>query len=144
MPPFKTTYRVSWVDTDAAQVVHFSNYFRIFERAEEEMFAKLGLSFDEVRRKFDIWLPRVEALCKFKAPARFGDTLEVYLTVAEIMDKAVKYTFQIVNQKSEQEVAEGYVVIVVADRKSGHATSIPEELAKKLETYKMPEPPQRR
>jgi len=138
MPSFKTTYRVSWVDTDAAQVVHFSNYFRIFEKAEEEMFAKLGFSFDEVRKKFDIWLPRVEAFCKFKAPARFGDTLEVNLTVQQIMDKAVRYTFEITNQKTEQVIAEGYVVIVVADKKSGHAISIPKELVKKLETYKMP------
>ena len=32
---FKTYIRVSWTDTDAAQVVHFSNYFRFFEKAEE-------------------------------------------------------------------------------------------------------------
>jgi acyl-CoA thioester hydrolase len=138
MPPFKTTYHVSWVDTDAAQVVHFSNYFRIFEKAEEEMYTQLGLSFDEIRQKYNFWLPRVEALCRFKAPARFGDTLEVSLTVEEIMDKAVKYSFTIINEKSEQLAAEGYVVVVVADKTSGHAVNIPKELIEKLETYKKP------
>lgn len=138
MPSFKTTYHVSWVDTDAAQVVHFSNYFRIFERAEEEMYAQLGLSFDKIRQKYDFWLPRVEALCKFEAPAKFGDTLEVKLTVEEIMDKAIKYCFTIINKKSEQLVAEGYVVVVVADKKLGHAVNIPIELVEKLEIYKKP------
>jgi len=136
MPPFKTTYRVSWVDTDAAQVVHFSNYFRIVERAEEEMYTQLGLSFNEIRQKYNFWLPRAEALCKFKAPAKFGDMLEVNLTIGEIMDKAVKYGFTIVNKKSEQLIAEGYVVIVVADKKSGHAINMPKELTEKLETYR--------
>jgi acyl-CoA thioester hydrolase len=136
MPPFKTTYRVSWVDTDAAQVVHFSNYFRIFEKTEEEMYTQLGLSFNEIRRKYNFWLPRVETFCRFKAPAKFGDILEVSLTIEEIMDKAVKYGFTIINKISEQMVAEGYVVIVVADKKLGHAVSIPKELAEKLETYK--------
>lgn len=138
MPPFKTVYRVSWVDTDAAQVVHFSNYFRIFERAEEEMYTRLGLSFNEIRKKYNFWLPRVEVLCKFKMPARFGEELEVYLTVEEIMEKAVKYGFTVRNKQSEQLVAEGYIVIVAADMKLGHAVNIPKELAKKLETYKNP------
>jgi len=136
MPPFKTTYDVSWVDTDAAQVVHFSNYFRIFEKAEEEMYTQLGLSFDEIRQKYDIWLPRVEALCKFKAPAKYGDTLEVSLTVEEVKDKAVRYGFTIFNKKSERLIAEGYVVVVVADKKFGHAINIPKELVQRLETYK--------
>lgn len=136
MPSFKTTYHVNWVDTDAAQVVHFSNYFRIFEKAEEEMYTQLGLSFDEIRQKYSFWLPRVEALCRFKAPAKFGDTLEVNLTVEEVMDKAVKYGFTIVNKKSEQLVAEGYVVVVAANKKLGHAVDIPKEVIEKLEIYK--------
>jgi acyl-CoA thioester hydrolase len=138
MPPFKTTYRVSWVDTDAAQVVHFSNYFRIVERAEEEMYTQLGISFDEIRQKYNFWLPRAEAQCKFRAPAKYGDTLETNLTIAEIMSKAVKYDFTIISKKTQQLVAEGYIVIVIADRKSGHAVNIPKELTQKLETYKKP------
>jgi acyl-CoA thioester hydrolase len=138
MPPFKTSYRVSWVDTDAAQVLHFSNYFRIFEKAEEEMYTQLGLSFDEIRQRYNFWLPRVEALCRFKAPAKFSDVLEVSLTVQEIMDKAVKYGFTMINKKSAQLIAEGYVVVVVADKKSGHAVNIPKELVEKLEAYKKP------
>jgi acyl-CoA thioester hydrolase len=138
MPPFKTTYRVSWVDTDAAGVVHFSNYFRIFARAEEEMYMQLGVAFDEIRQKYNFWLPRVEALCKFKAPARFGDVLEVNLAVEEIMDRALKYSFMIVNKKSEQLIAEGHVVVVVTDKNFGHAVSVPEELIEKLKTYKKP------
>jgi acyl-CoA thioester hydrolase len=138
MPPFTTTYRVSWVDTDAAQVVHFSNYFRIFERTEEEMYSQLGLSFIEIRQKYNFWLPRVEAFCKFRASAKFGDLLQIDLIIEEIMEKAVKYGFVVHNKTSGQLAAEGYVVIVVADRKLGHAVNIPKELIEKLETYKKP------
>ena len=44
MAVFKTIYRVSWSDIDGAQVVHHSNYFRLFERAEEDFYQHLGLS----------------------------------------------------------------------------------------------------
>jgi len=136
MPPFKTTYRISWVDTDAAQVVHFSNYFRFFERAEEEMYQQLGFTFNDIRKKYDFWFPRVEALCRFKAPSKFGDVLEVSLTVEEISDKAVRYDFGMINKASGQLVAEGHVVVVVADKKLGKAVKIPKELVEKLAVYR--------
>ena len=132
MPPFKTTYRVSWVDTDAAQVVHFSNYFRFFERAEEEMYQQLGFTFDDIIRKYDLWFPRVEAFCKFRAPSKYGDVLEITVFVADIMEKAVKYRFAAVNKVSGQLVAEGYMVVVVADKKLGKAVNLPRELMEKL------------
>jgi acyl-CoA thioester hydrolase len=136
MPPFKTIYRVSWADTDAAEVVHFSNYFRIFERAEEEMYQQIGFSFNDVIRKYNLWLPRVEAFCKFKTPARFGDVLEVSLTVEEIGEKSVKYVFSIIKKENLQMIAEGYVILVVADKKLGKAVNIPKDIAGKLERFK--------
>lgn len=115
--------------------MHFSNYFRIFEKAEEEMYTKLGLSFIEIRKKYNFWLPRVEAFCKYKSPAAFNDVLLVSLTVEEIMDKAVKYGFNVSNSATQQLIAEGYVVAVVADKTLGHAVSIPKEFVEKLKTF---------
>ena len=48
MPSFKTSFRVSWVDTDAAGIVHFSNYFKYFEKAEEELYRILNFNFESV------------------------------------------------------------------------------------------------
>ena len=62
---FKTSFRVSWADTDAAQVVHFSNYFRFFEKTEEEFYRHLGFTFTDAEDK-GLWFPRVEAFCQFK------------------------------------------------------------------------------
>ncbi|MEM2281872.1 MAG: acyl-CoA thioesterase, partial [Candidatus Bathyarchaeia archaeon] len=69
MQSFKALYRVSWVDTDAAQIVHFSNFFRFFERAEEEFYEQMGLT--EWLGVKDLILPRGEAFCQYKKPARF-------------------------------------------------------------------------
>lgn len=100
------------------------------------MFRQLGLSFDEIRRKYNFWLPRVEASCKFKAPAKFGDLLHVSLAVEEVMEKAVKYDFAVADSVSKQVVAQGYVVVVMADKMLGHAVSIPKELLEKLNVYR--------
>ncbi|MFQ6068134.1 MAG: acyl-CoA thioesterase [Candidatus Bathyarchaeia archaeon] len=135
MAVFKTTYRVTWSDTDAAQVVHHSNYFRLFERAEEELYEHLGLSFNYIIER-GVWLPRIEVFCRYKTPSRFGDILEISLSVKEVREKAVKYGFIIKKKGTDILVAEGYVVAVAANKEIGKAINIPSEIIEKLKAFK--------
>lgn len=130
---FKTLYRVSWVDTDAAQIVHFSNFFRFFERAEEEFYTKLGLIGWLGDR--EIIMPRVEAFCQYKKPAKFNDLLEIELAVEELKEKAVKYGFKIYNKETSDLLASGYIVAVAVDRGTLKATQIPKEVREKLKAF---------
>ena len=132
---FKTSFRVSWAETDAAQVVHFSNYFRFFERAEEEFYRHLGFSFTDYKLTPGLWFPRVEVLCQYKKPARFNDTVEVELSIEELREKSVKYDFKILNKESAALLANGYIVIVAADKQTWKATQIPSEIVEKLKPY---------
>jgi acyl-CoA thioester hydrolase len=136
MPPavFKTSFRVTWADTDAAQVVHFSNFFRFFEKAEEEFYRHLGFTFKDVHNR-GLWFPRVEAFCEYKKPARFNDLLEVELAIENLGEKSIKYGFKIFNKESDVLVANGYMVVVTADKGTGKATQIPKEIVEKLEAF---------
>ena len=131
---FKTSFRVTWVDTDAAQVVHYSNYFRFFERAEEEFYRYLGFTFDNATKK-GLWLPRVEAFCQFKKPARFNDVIEVELTIEELRKKSVKFNFKITNKETASLLAIGHLVIVAADKQTEKATLIPQDMLEKLKPF---------
>lgn len=131
---FKTSFRVVWADTDAAQVVHYSNYFRFFERAEEEFYRQLGFSFTDTAKK-GLWFPRVEAFCQYKQPARFNDLLEVEVTVGFLKEKSFRLDFRIINKETSVMLAAGYVVIVVADKQNGKATCIPREIVEKLKPF---------
>ncbi len=113
MNDFRIQLRVTWVETDAAQVVHFTNYFRYFERAEEEFYNKLGLDFLSLS-KYNVWLPRVEAHCKYLSPCRFNDLIEVSLRIDKIREKSIHYGFTINNLTTGKKSAEGYVVAVAA------------------------------
>jgi len=136
MPYFSTKIRVSWVDTDAAKVVHFSNYFRFFEKAEEEFYRSLGLNFDAIAEKFGLILPRVEAFCRYMAPSRFNDLLEIRLSIKELGRKSIKYGFTVYNESNGKQVAEGYVVIVATDKKIERTLELPKELIEKLVPFK--------
>ena len=131
---FKTSFRVAWADTDAAQVVHFSNYFRFFERTEEEFYRNLGFSFNDIAAK-GLWFPRVSTFCQYHKPARFNDLLEAELAIEELKEKSVKYGFRVFNKDSGVLLAEGYVVVVAADKQTGRATQIPREIVEKLKAF---------
>jgi YbgC/YbaW family acyl-CoA thioester hydrolase len=57
---FRIDYRVTWADTDAAGVVHFSTYFLFFEQCAEEFYRFLGFSFKDIVAQ-ELWFPRVDA-----------------------------------------------------------------------------------
>jgi acyl-CoA thioester hydrolase len=131
---FKTCFRVSWADTDAAQVVHFSNYFKFFERTEEEFYRHLGFSFTDLKDK-GLWFPRAETFCQYKKPAKFNDLLEVELVIEELKEKSIKYVFRIFDKETTILLATGYVVVVAADKKAGKSTQIPIEIVEKLKPF---------
>lgn len=114
-------------------MVYFSNFFRFFGKAEEDFYEHLGLL--ECFGAKDLILPRVEAYCQYKKPARFNDILEIELTIEDLKEKSVKYSFKIYNKKTAELVAEGYVVAVAVDRRTLKAVQIPEEIAEKLKPF---------
>ena len=131
---FNTSFRVTWVDTDAAGVVHYSNYFRFFERAEEEFYRHLGFDFTNFRER-GLWFPRVEASCQYKKPARYSDLLVIEVSVEELKEKSVKLGFKVVNEKTDDLLAFGHLVIVAADKQTGRAARIPVDIVDKLRPF---------
>ena len=54
---FKLTRRVDFSDTDMAGIMHFSNFFRFMEAAEQAFFRSLGFSIYDTRRHPGIGWP---------------------------------------------------------------------------------------
>lgn len=129
---FRIDIPVRWVDTDALGVVHYSNYFRYVEAAEEELYRSLGFTFKELNEKYKIAIPRVEAFCRYKAPARFGDILTVMLRLEEKKEKAMRYDFEIQRKSDGELLCSGYLGIVGLDLASWKATALPPDLMTKV------------
>lgn len=131
---FRIDMPVRWVDTDALRVVHYSNYFRYVEAAEEELYRSLGFTFKELNEKYKIAIPRVEAFCRYKAPARFGDIVTVILQLNEKTEKTMTYEFEIQRKSDGELLCTGYLKIVGLDLVSWKATTLPADLIAKVAT----------
>ncbi len=130
---FSIEFRVPWVDTDAAGVVHFSNYFRYCERAEEEFLESLGLRYtDQGWGDSDIWYPRVHAECDYRYPLWYGDRARVEIVSVTPGRRSLEYRFLIKNLTRDRLSAECRVVVVSASKSRSEAVELPRILLEKL------------
>jgi acyl-CoA thioester hydrolase len=87
---FRLTRRVNFYETDQAGIVHFSNYFRYMEEAEHAMWCAGGMSIAE--RDATVGWPRVSVSFDYFRPLRFEEEFEVWIRVAEIAEKRIRYS----------------------------------------------------
>jgi YbgC/YbaW family acyl-CoA thioester hydrolase len=107
---FRTTRRVEFADTDMAGIVHFANFFRYMEAAEQAFLRSRDLSVAMEWQGAHIGFPRVSASCDFQRPVRFEDVMDILVESPTMGRKSVTHT--IVFQHRGQEVARGRITAV--------------------------------
>lgn len=115
MKVFSTRARARYADTDASGIVYYASYFLYFETGRVEMFRELGLPYD-------YRLPIVETACRYRAPARFDDLLEIRSFVAEIRSKGFRIGHEVHRVKDDgtlELLVDGHTAMVTVgeDRK---------------------------
>lgn len=86
--------RVEFADTDMAGMMHFSNYLRFMEQAEQDYVRSRGLRPMWTTSEGSFGFPRVSAACDFLRPAKFEEILEVEVRVGQVGQKSVTYEFE--------------------------------------------------
>ena len=134
-PAFEIRRRVEFHETDMAGIVHFSNFFRYMETCEHAFLRSLGHDLHGMLDGLETGWPRVNAACDYRAPARFGDLLNIRLFIAEVRKRSVRYRFEIT--RDETLIAEGFISAAhVAITPAGiKAVPLPPELAQRLSTF---------
>lgn len=133
--------RVEFRDTDAAGIVHFSAFFFWMESVEHEFLRSVGLHVLE-RQPDGVehsW-PRVAVSCDYSSTVRFGDVLDIALSVAAVGRSSVTYEFAFACD--ERPVAEGRVVAVRCRLQPGgglESVAIPSDVVARL-TASRPDP----
>lgn len=127
--------RVSFVETDMAGVMHFSNYLRWMEEAEVAFWRKIAGGVLSKTDAGEMSWPRVMASCEYLAPVHFEDLVRVELCITGLGAKSV--TFESVFYRGEQRIARGRVKAVCCLTAPGEFRSveIPDDLREKLSTY---------
>jgi len=123
--------RVRFSETDAAGLVHFSNFFRYFEDAEHELWREAGLSIHPPHSS--IGWPRVAASCEFHRPLRFEQEFEIGVRISEMTRRTISYVGEI-TRNGERIATGSWRIACVARLPDGSMKSadIPEDVVSHL------------
>jgi acyl-CoA thioester hydrolase len=125
----QTGVRVRFGDTDPYGIVYFVSYFRYCHRAIEEYLRACGLKPEETFKNAaqGFGLPIVEAWCRFRRPARYGDLLRMETRILEVRPRALIFRFEFYPEEGRELLAEGtaHLVAIGADWR---AKELPESL----------------
>jgi len=93
MYEYRTRRRIEFADTDMAGIVHFARFFAFMEAVEHEFLRSLGTPIHFDLDGHEVGWPRIAASCEYRSPARFGDVLDIHLTVVRKGRRAMTYGF---------------------------------------------------
>jgi acyl-CoA thioester hydrolase len=132
--PMRLSRRVQFSETDAAGLVHFSNFFRYFEDAEHELWRQAGLSIHP--EQSPIGWPRVSATCDYHRPLRFEQEFEIHVRISELTRRSVTYAGEI-TRNGERIATASWKIACVNKLADGTMKSaeIPAEIAKRLNEH---------
>lgn len=110
-----STRRIEFSETDMAGLVHFSNFFKYMETAERDFFEAAGVDLIRLGHDELVGWPRVRAECKFSAPVRFGDTIDIHLAVKNVKDRSIDFQYRIYRRLPDggrEQAAKGHMTTV--------------------------------
>ena len=133
--PFVVEEYVRWSDVDAAGIIFYGSYVRLFELAEMELFRAAGLPFGTVFETYDIYLPRVQVHTEFHYPVRLDDRLKVAAYVSRIGTKSITMSFDVIHVGTGRLGAHGHLVLVCTSRDELKSRPLPETMVNRLAPF---------
>lgn len=121
-----TPLRVRYAETDQMSVVYHSNYFVWFEIGRTDFCRQHGFAYREMEKSDGLYIMVAEARCRYKAPARYDDEIEIRTCLRASRRRVLVFGYEVVRQPEGMLLAEGETVHVVTDRE-GHPRSLPDK-----------------
>jgi acyl-CoA thioester hydrolase len=102
-----TQVRVLYFDTDQMGVVNNVHYLRYFEMGRAEWIRQRGTPYKKIEEE-GFRLPVVEALVRYKEPARYDEVLNIEVDVEDVRAASVQFRYAIRRSGDGALLAEGY------------------------------------
>ncbi len=124
-----TSIRVRYAECDPMQVAHHSTYLIWFEAGRADLCRVRGIDYPAMERS-GLFLPVVEARCRYIASARYDEVLELTTCILEIKRRTVRFGYRLV--RDNQTVAEGETYQMLVDS-SRRPRTFPAELFERFQ-----------
>ncbi len=87
--------RVRYQETDQMGVVYYANHLVWFEIARTEFFRTKGVEYRKLEEEDKIFIPVVEAYCRYRKPLRYDDLVTVTAQLTEVGMTRATFTYEV-------------------------------------------------
>jgi acyl-CoA thioester hydrolase len=109
-------------------VVYHANYLVWFEVGRVDLIRSVGLDYKSMEQVEGVGIAVVEAVVRYKAPARYDDELIVRTTLAHTRGSIIAFDYKLYRAEDDLLLAEGSTTHIVVDRQMKRA-HMPERFA---------------
>mgnify|MGYP003886230833 CR=1 FL=1 len=140
MPSFAHRVTARFGDCDPVGILYYPRFFDWFHRAMEAWYGHLGLPYQHLLQERLVGFPSVHAEADYRTPVRFGDTVEVRLTVLEFGRSTIALGFEVWGDGEARARATGRVVTVVmcldpTSERHMRAIACPDDVRARIERF---------
>jgi acyl-CoA thioester hydrolase len=132
-PVSEAHVRVRYAETDQMGVVYHSNYLVWFEVGRVEFIRQLGLDYKRMEAEEGCGIAVVQAMARYRAPARYDDELVVQTTLLAARGAVIRFGYKVLRVEDGVLLCEGETVHVVVD-KDMKKRSLPAKYAERFAT----------
>jgi 4-hydroxybenzoyl-CoA thioesterase len=126
--PFRTTIQVRFGDVDHAGVVYYPRFFIYFHEAFEDFFNLSGTGYFSLLDHQRIGFPTVHVDTDFKKPLRYGDSLDIELSVQKLDRRSVVIGYRGYRHRDGELSVVAATTLACVDLDSFTARDIPDAL----------------
>lgn len=119
-----STVRVRYAETDQMGVAYHANYFVWFEVGRTDWLRTFGVTYRDLEAD-GVFLPVIEAHCRYKASARYDDDLRITSTARLVSAVRVAFDYEITSPTAA--IATGHTVHATLDRQ-GRPMRVPSRI----------------
>ena len=112
----KARVRVRYAETDQMGVVYHANYLVWFEVGRVEFMREHGLSYKEMELEEGCMIAVVEAVARYRAPARYDEELVIETELQSARGAVIRFEYRVVRPEDGVLLCEGHTVHVVVGR----------------------------
>jgi 4-hydroxybenzoyl-CoA thioesterase len=125
---FRTQVPVRFGDVDHAGIVYYPQFFIYFHEAFEDFFDHNGLAYHVQLNSRRIGFPTVHIDTDFKMPLRYGDALDIELSVPRLGSRSAAFRYVGFRHRDGQKACQAEITCACVNLDSFRSTEIPDDL----------------
>jgi 4-hydroxybenzoyl-CoA thioesterase len=138
--PFRTTIPVRFGDVDHAGIVYYPRFYIYFHEAFEDFFNQDNDAYVQMFDVDRIGFPTVHVETDFKAPLRYGDRLDLDLTIRRVGDRSTVVRFVGYRHRDGELCVTCEITAVCVDLNTFKSRPIPPAIRARLAAFLDPAP----